>query len=198
MQVNESLSLVAKLVLDSMGESREAKTQLGIELFNLAKREIEKQPVKKEVINPEVDRKIRELKQVEGDGGISWMDFYSWRLLPLCFQKEFTEKLDPLIIWQGVFVLRFKLNDIEQDLWKKLPTDLCLYELKDLNSFHLSIIGPEKSFMYDGLSPLEFKRKKAKFEALCMRSIGNTSEGLIIKIKERKNESQSKYGYDSP
>lgn len=181
MELKESLSIVAKLVLGSMGEQKEPPpTQMGVGLFNLVKKEISQKSKELPILSPEIDRKIKQLKMVEGEGGISWIDLYSWNLLPHFFQTEFTQILDPLMIWQGVFMLRAKLQECENTLWSKLPFDLSVYELKDLNSYHLTILGVEKSY-YDMLSPKEFEKKKQRFESQCIRSIGNTNGGVVIK-----------------
>lgn len=186
MELKEGLSIVAKLILDSIGEEKvEPTTQMGQELFNFVKKELSSKPKETSIISPEIDRKIRLLKQVEGEGGIFWIDSYSWKLLPHSFQTDFIALLDPLVIWQGVFALRVKLGPHESNLWSQLPYDLSVYELRDLSSYHITILGITNKSYYDRMSTQDFEKKKRHFESQCVRAIGNTAQGVIIKMKTK-------------
>lgn len=186
MDKKPEVSAVAKLILDSMGDVKEESlnSPLALALAKSAKQELTKLQVNKDIINPDLDKRLRELKTAEENSDLCWIDYTSWNLLTKPYQDYIINLLNPTF-WGGLFFYKSRFTEVESLIWNRLPQELSVYELKDAGNFRLVIVGPDKS-IYDWLNVYDFRKERNLFENTVIRSIGMSKFGVVIKNKIRE------------
>jgi len=172
-------------------ENLVSKSSFGQALLQAAKKSKQKETVienKNAVISPELDPRMRELKKAELEKDLCWLDYGSFNSLSTLFKEVFVQTVDP-VFWGGLFFRYSHLLAVENEVWSKLDYGYCVFELLEMNGNRkMIILNGDRNSIYDYANSFDLRKFQRQFAETLLRSIGNTPNGVVIKVNSAEKK----------
>lgn len=177
---------LARTILDTVEDLQsqgiEGNSVIISQLIKLAKREPKSRLAEVEekiYFDPIVDEKIRVCREMEINGDLCWMEYYSWNNLPKETQEEFVQVFDPLM-FTGVFFSYSKYKEMQFDLLRDIDERCVVFTLRDENAFQVACVSSDWD-PCEFLGIMKFRDYRKKFNARLINSIGKSRGQLVYK-----------------
>ena len=135
------------------------------------------------IAEEELIRKMKAFKIAENDQNLVWMDYQSWKMLPVECKALMVEILDPLH-WTGVFFRYDLFMEHEEKITKLLNKSGYLYLLSEHKRNYLLVWVACDSNYYNWLHDSKMKEFSKMFLDRLIKSYGIDANGDVV-VKTR-------------